>query len=80
MRETKLAMIRKMRGFSQSKLAKEAGVSIRVIQLAEQRQRSVDNMSGHSLWRLATALECPMESLLEHEFEPGVISKRETTD
>ena len=76
MERTKLAWTRKMRGMSQSQLARAAGISIRVIQLAEQRQRSVDNMSAHSLYRLATALEVPMESLLEHEFDEKVVAKR----
>jgi transcriptional regulator with XRE-family HTH domain len=60
---------------SQRDLANRSGVSIRVIQLAEQRQRSVDNMSAHTLYLLATALECPMESLLEHDFEPKIEKK-----
>lgn len=72
MTRTKLAWTRTMRGLSQSQLAKKSGVSVRVIQLAEQRQRAVDNMSAHSLWLLATALECSMESLLEHDFEQSV--------
>ena len=67
MNRTKLAWTRTMRGLSQSQLAKKSGVSIRVIQLAEQRQRSVDNMTAQSLYLLATALECSMESLLEHD-------------
>jgi transcriptional regulator with XRE-family HTH domain len=75
MERTKLAWLRTLKGMSQSKLARESGVSIRVIQLAEQRQRSVDNMSAHSLYRLATALECPMEALLEHEFDEKIVPK-----
>lgn len=76
MKTTKLAWVRHMRGLSQSKLAKMSGVSIRVIQMAEQRQRDVDNMSSHSLYLLATALEVPMESLLEHSFETAVEPKK----
>lgn len=74
-KRTKLEWTRKIRGLSQSGLAKKSGVSIRVIQQAEQRVRSVDNMSAYSLYRLATALEVPMESLLEHEFELPVVKK-----
>ena len=72
MTRTKLAWTRHLRGLSQRDLANLSGVSIRVIQLAEQRQRSTDNMSAHTLYRIATALECPMEALLEHDFEQSV--------
>lgn len=74
---TKLAWIRHMRGLSQSQLANKAGVHIRLIQHAEQRERSIDNMSAYSLYLLATALEVPMESLLEHEFEQKVSPKKQ---
>lgn len=77
MKITKLAWVRHLRGLSQSQLAEKAGVHIRLIQHAEQRERSIDNMSAYSLYRLATALECPMEALLEHEFEPKVKSKKD---
>lgn len=66
---TKLAWIRKMRGMSQSKLAKASGVSIKVIQAYEQRYRRIDLATGEVLWRLATVLECNMEQLLEHDSE-----------
>lgn len=77
MNTTKLAWVRHMRGLSQSQLAKKAGVHIRLIQHAEQRERSIDNMSAYSLYLLATALEVPMESLLEHEFEQKVKPKKD---
>lgn len=67
--ETKLAWIRKMRGYSQSKLAKAAGVSKRAIENYEQRCRRIDSATGEVLWRLATALEVSMEQLLEHDAE-----------
>ena len=66
---TKLAWIRKMRGMSQSKLAKDSGVQLRIIQAYEQRYRRIDLATGEVLWRLATALECSMEQLLEHDSE-----------
>lgn len=67
--ETKLAWTRKMRGLSQGQLAKRSGVSVRVIQLAEQRQVRIDAVHAETLWRLATALETTMESLMEHDKE-----------
>lgn len=66
---TKLAWIRTLRGLSQSQLAKKSGVSTDAIQHYEQRHRRIDAASGEVLWRLATALEVPMESLLEHDRE-----------
>lgn len=66
-KETKLAWIRHMRGLSQGQLAAKAGVATNVIKHAEQRYRKIDGMSARVLWKIATALEVPMESLLEHE-------------
>lgn len=74
---TKLAWIRHMRGLSQTQLAKKSGVSVQLIRHAEQKRRSIDNMSAYSLYLLATALEVPMESLLEHEFEQKVSPKKQ---
>ena len=64
---TKLTWIRKMRGLSQAELARQAGVSVNVIRHYEQRIRHIDNATGDTLWKLATALEVPMEALLEHD-------------
>lgn len=72
MERTKLAIMRTMRGMSQPQLAKKSGVSVSVIRMAEQRYRDVDNMTARSLYLLATALECPMEALMEHENEKKI--------
>lgn len=64
--KTNLQMMRLLRGLSQAQLAKSAGVSKRSIENYEQRVRSIDLATGQVLYRLATALECPMEALLEH--------------
>ena len=66
---TKLAWIRTLRGLSQSQLAKKSGVCRNAIRNYEQRRRRIDAATGEVLWRLATALEVPMESLLEHDKE-----------
>lgn len=66
---TKLAWIRKMRGLSQDALARKSGVTADAIRHYEQRHRRIDAASGETLWRLATALEVSMESLLEHDKE-----------
>lgn len=64
--KTNLQMLRLLRGLSQAQLAKRAGVSKRSIENYEQRVRSIDLATGQVLYRLATALECSMEALLEH--------------
>lgn len=64
--KTNLQMMRLLRGLSQAQLAKRAGVSKRSIENYEQRVRSIDLATGQVLYRLATALECSMEALLEH--------------
>ena len=66
MMRTKLAWVRSMRGLSQSQLAEKSGVPIRAIAEYEQRRRLLDKASGEVIWKLATALEVSMESLLEH--------------
>ncbi len=64
-RETNLARIRKARGLSQSGLAKESGVSIRSIQLYEQRQTDINNAQHNHLKVLAKVLGCTIEDILE---------------
>lgn len=64
---TNLKMQRSLRGLSQAQLAKKAGVSKRAIENYEQRVRRIDLATAQVLYRLATALECPMEALMEHD-------------
>lgn len=63
--ETNLKRIRQYAGYSQSQLAKEADVGLRQIQLLEQRQRDINKAQAASVLRLARALGCDMEELLE---------------
>lgn len=63
--ETNLAKYRKLNGYSQSELAKKAGVSLRMIQLYEQRVNSLDKASAHVVYKLSTALGINMIDLLE---------------
>ena len=64
---TKLAWIRTSRGLSQRQLAEKSGVELRAIAEYEQRRRRIDKASAEVVYMLATALECPMEALLEHK-------------
>lgn len=63
--DTKLHKIRESRELSQSELAKISGVSIRSIQLYEQRVNDIDKAQAHTLYKLARTLGCNIEDLLE---------------
>lgn len=64
-RETNLKRIREAFGLSQSELAKKSGVSLRSIQMYEQRNNDIDKAQGHTLYKLSVALGCDIEDLLE---------------
>ena len=64
--ETNLKRIRMAKGYSQKQLAELAGVSLRSIQMYEQRQKDINKAQSDSLFRLAKALDCTMEDLLEN--------------
>lgn len=63
--ETNLARIRRIRGLSQSELAKMAGVSVRSVQLYEQRQTDINKAQYNNLLSLARVLGCEIEDILE---------------
>lgn len=63
--ETNLKRMRKLAGMSQSGLARRSGVSLRQIQLFEQRQRDINKAQAISLYKLGRALGCNSEDLLE---------------
>lgn len=63
--ETKLKKIREACGLSQSELAKEADINLRNIQMYEQRQNKIDKAQANTLYKLARALGCNIEDLLE---------------
>ena len=67
--ETKLKKYREYIGMSQSELSKSSGVSLRSIQLYEQRKNDIDKAQGHTLYKLARALRVSIEDLLE---DPGI--------
>jgi DNA-binding Xre family transcriptional regulator len=64
--DTRLRTKRLNSGLSQSQLAAESGVSIRQIQLFEQRKRDINNTAAITLLRLSKALHCRMEDLIEY--------------
>jgi len=63
--ETNLAVQRKNRGFTQDELARRAGISIRSIQLFEQRQNDINRAKHHHLQSIARVLGCNIEDILE---------------
>ena len=62
-----LQTIRKKSGLSQSQLGKQSDVSFRVIQNYEQGKNDINKASGETLYKLATALKCSIEDLLQLE-------------
>lgn len=68
-RQTKLALARKRLKKTQQDLAYESGVSLRSIQMCEQRQRSINEASVTTVRDMAKALHCNIEDLLEPVFE-----------
>ena len=59
-----LQRIRKQAGLSQSQLAEQAGVSIRMIQKYETGERNINNASAITIYKLAKALKVTVEDLL----------------
>lgn len=64
-RTTKLKQYRQQAGLSQSQLAEESGVPLRTLQQYEQRQKNINMARAEYVIRLAKALYCGPEELLE---------------
>ncbi len=62
---TRLKTLRTAAGLTQSELADTSGVSLRSIQQYEQRKKDINHAQAISLFRLAQALSCHIEDLLE---------------
>lgn len=62
---SRLSKIRKARGLTQQKLAELSGVSLRMIQLYEQRQNDIGKAQARVIVYLAKVLGCEVEDLLE---------------
>lgn len=63
--ETNLARLRKNNGLSQSQLAKAANISVRSIQLYEQRKTDINKAQHNHLKALSKVLGCEIDDLLE---------------
>lgn len=64
-KKSKLHFIRKARGFTQQELSKASGVSLRMIQLYEQKQNDIGKAQVGVVINLAKALGCEVEDLIE---------------
>ena len=63
--DTNLKRIRIAYGCTQKELAKRSGVSLRSIQMYEQRNKDINKASAETLYRISRVLGCAIEDLLE---------------
>ena len=64
---TNLQKIRKERKMSQSQLATNAEISVRMLQHYEQRTRDINGAAAMTVYKLAEALRCDVKDLLEFQ-------------
>jgi DNA-binding transcriptional regulator YiaG len=64
-RKTRLFEIRKARGFTQQQLSQASGVTLRMIQLYEQKQNDISKAQVSVVVHLAKALGCDVEDLID---------------
>ena len=64
-KDTNLKRIRSSYGCTQAELAKRSGVTLRSIQMYEQRNKDINKASAETLYRLSKVLGCTIEDLLE---------------
>ena len=67
--ECRLKKLRESRGLSQAELAKISGVSLRSIQMYEQRVNDIDKAQAQTVYKLSRVIGCAMEDLLERPME-----------
>ena len=63
--DTNLRRIRTAYGCTQAELAKRSGVTLRSIQMYEQRNKDINKASVETAYRLAKILGCTIEDLIE---------------
>lgn len=64
-KDTNLKRIRTAYGCSQAKLAKLSGVTLRSIQMYEQRNKDINKASAETLYSISKVLGCTIEDLIE---------------
>lgn len=63
--ETALKRRREIYGYTQKQLAEDSGVSLRSIQMYEQRHKDINKAGVETVYRLAKTLGCTVEDLIE---------------
>lgn len=66
---TSLQLARQAVGLSQSELAKKSGVPLRTLQALEIGARDINKSSVITVYKLAKAIGCPIEEIMEDEEE-----------
>ena len=64
-KETNLKRIRTIYGCTQAELSERSGVSLRSIQMYEQRNKDINKASVEAVYRISKVLGCTIEDLLE---------------
>ena len=64
-KDTNLKRIRTSYGCTQAELSERSGVSLRSIQMYEQRNKDINKASAEALYRISKVLGCTVEDLLE---------------
>ena len=64
-KDINLKRIRIVYGLTQAQLADRSGVSLRSIQMYEQRNKNINKASAETIYRLSRTLGCTMEDLVE---------------
>ena len=64
-KDTNLKRIRSAYGCTQAELARRSDVTLRSIQMYEQKNKGINKASAAALYRISKVLGCSMESLLE---------------
>lgn len=64
-KDTNLKRIRSAYGCTQAELAKLSGVTLRSIQMYEQRRKDINKASAETLYNIAKVLGCTIEDLIE---------------
>lgn len=63
--ETNLRRLRTTYGITQAELARRSNVTLRSIQMYEQRNKNINKASAQSLYQIAKVLGCKIEDLIE---------------
>ena len=64
-KDTNLKRIRTVYGCTQAELARLSGVTLRSIQMYEQRRKDINKASAETLYSIAKVLGCTIEDLIE---------------